>query len=185
MRVRLSIALLMAAVVVVGACSNDDDNSDEAATTTTAAEPTTTAAEPTTTAAEPTTTTASLSPPEPGEPNTASIVFEDGEPATVPVTCNFDPGLNLAYTAESDPDADPNFGMTGFTDMSPQVQWLSGDSVWVTDPNLGGELVVDQDAPTAGSSITGTGVFVEVEANGSGTPTGEQRAGAFTVLCAE
>ena len=165
--------VLAAAVLVVGACSDDDDDSDEAATTTTAAESTTTAA--------------SLSPPEPGEPDTASIVFEDGESATFPVTSNFDPGGGLAYTVDSDPDADPNFGLIGQTDMSAQMQWLSGDEIWISDPNQGGELVVDQDAPTAGSPITGTGVFVEVESDEAGnpTPTGEQLAGAFTVLCAE
>ena len=80
--------MLVAAVVVVAACSDDGD-SDEAATTTTGAESATT-----TTAAPP-------SPPEPGEPNTAVIVFEDGESATVPVTCELEASEvieNQAYT---------------------------------------------------------------------------------------
>jgi len=41
-RVRTSVALLVAAIVLVGACSDDGDDTDEAATTTTAAEATTT-----------------------------------------------------------------------------------------------------------------------------------------------
>ena len=44
-----------------------------------------------------------------------------------------------------------------------------------------GEQLVDQDAPTAGTPITGTGVFVQVEpVSGS-----EQRVASFTVVCAE
>ena len=176
-RVRRSVALLVAAVVLVGACSDDADDTDEAATTTTAAEATTT-----------TTSDASLSPPEPGEPNTASIVFEDGETGTVPVTCEFDTEDGFDLIARSEEQPDSYFELL-ISDQAPLSSWVNVDGVWLVGPNE--EMDVNYDPP---GPVTATGVYVEAQLNEQGEvdapegqplTTGEERAAALTVVCAE
>jgi hypothetical protein len=166
---------MVAAVVLVGACSDDADETDEAATTTTAAEATTT-------------TEAALSPPEPGEPNTASIIFEDGETGTVPVTCEFDTedGFDLFARSEQQPDS---YFELRISDQGPLSAWQNVDGVWLVGPNEEMDVNYDPPGPT-----TATGVYVEAQLNEQGQvdvlegqplTTGEERAAALTVVCAE
>lgn len=170
----------------------------------TTAPPATTEPEPdeppvtTTTAAATTTTTSdlSLSPPEAGEPNTVNIVFEDGETGTAPVSCDSDPELDFFEFSfrPSDPDERPSFELLFFNTGEKVATWHTEDKTWLVTPSEGSiDVVGDLDQ----SPILFTGVFLKADLSEEGeiqfsTPsggelltTGEKRAAAFTIVCAD
>ena len=176
-RARLA-ALLVVLALLAAACGDD---SDEAATTTTAAEATTT------------TTEASLSPPEAGEPNTVNIVFEDGETGTASAFCDSDPDEEFfEFSVRSVEDERPSFELLGFDTGEKVAEWRTEDEIWLVSPTEGSiDLVQD---PPSQSPFSGTGVFVEADltedgevdfSTGQPLTTGEERAAAFTIVCAE
>lgn len=188
------------AATTVAPVETDTTPSTAAPTT---APPATTEPEPdespvTATTAEATTTTTSdlsPSPPEAGEPNTVNIVFEDGETGTAPVSCDSDPELDFfefSFTP-SDPDERPSFELLFFNTGEEVATWHTEDEIWLVSPTEGSiDVVGDLDQ----SPISGTGVFLEADLSEEGeiqwtTPsggqpltTGEERAAAFTIVCA-
>ena len=151
----------------------------------------------TTTAEATTTTTSDLSPspPEAGKPNTVNIVFEDGETGTAPVSCDSDPELDFfefSFTP-SDPDERPSFDLLFFNTGEKVSNWQTEDEIWLVSPSEGS---IDVIGDLSQSPISGTGVFLEADLSEEGeiqwtTPsggqpltTGEERAAAFTIVCA-
>ena len=150
----------------------------------------------TTTAGATTTTTSDLSPspPEAGEPNTVNIVFDDGETGTAPVSCDSDPDLDFfEFSFRSGPDERPRFELLFFNTGEKVSEWRTEDEIWLVSPTEGSIDVVED---LSQSPISGTGVFLEADLSEDGeiqwtTPsggqpltTGEERAAAFTIVCA-
>jgi hypothetical protein len=125
-----------------------------------------------------------------------NIVFEDGETGTAPVSCDSDPELDFfefSFTP-SDPDERPSFDLLFFNTGEKVSNWQTEDETWVVSPTEGSiDVVGDLDQ----SPISGTGVFLKADLSEEGeiqfsTPsggelltTGEERAAAFTIVCAD
>ncbi len=166
MRIKKAVAVLAGVLLFLTACSDDDDEASQPSRTTTTAPNDSTIAS-TTTAPPP-------NPPAPGEPGTAVIVFDDGDTETSDVTCQLEPLGEFSVQAESDVELLPFFGLLMFTDpdRSPEAVWETEDERWAAGAPTGTDLVVTIDE----SILTGTTVFR--------SPTGQERAGAFTIACA-
>jgi hypothetical protein len=183
LRRRSCLALFCVVAVAASACSGDSSD-DAAAKTTTAVEAT----------ASPPTTEALVPPPEAGEPNTINIVFEDGETGAAPVFCDSDPDEQFyEFSVRSDPDGPTSFELLGFEQSKIKVAtWKTEDETWFVEPGQGSiDLVED---PPSQSPISGTGVFVQADltedgemdmSTGQALSTGEERAAAFTIVCAD
>jgi len=170
-----------------------------AATTTTAstAAPTTTPpATTTSTTAPATTTTTTESLPEAGDPNSVTMVFEDGETITTSVSCDSDPFEDFfEFSFRSFAGDIPSFELLFFADGLGEVaDWSTEDEIWIVSPTEGS---IDLVSNLSQSPILGTAVFLKADlSEGDGlqftTPsggqpltTGEERAATFTIVCAD
>jgi len=208
-------------ILTAAACSSDDTTEQTAPTTaapTTSVEPTTTEAAQTTTTTAATTTTASPaaptttppatttsttapatttttteSLPEAGDPNSVTMVFEDGETITTSVSCNSDPPDEIIEFSFFSFEGDvPSLELLFFADGLGEVaQWNTEDEIWLVSATEGS---IDLASNLGQSPILGTAVFVKADLNergdtqnsgGQPLTTGEERAATFTIVCAD
>ncbi len=111
------------------------------------------------------------------------------------VTCDSDPADDFfEFSVEPDEGELPRFELLLFVTGEKVSEWRTEDETWLVSPTEGS---IDVVGDLSENPISGTGVFLKADVDEEGeiqftTPsggqpltTGEERAAAFTIVCAQ